>query len=232
MQKESYFTAISHNKKHWWWKSRREIFEEILKKYIKKKIDILDYGAGIGSNISMLSSFGKCDAYDVNKNALIYLKKKYRVVKKINKKYDLIFFTDTLEHIKNDKKILLFLKSKLKKNGIVFLTVPAYNFLWTSKDEDLKHFRRYNKDTLLQVTPKNFSILKISYFNTLLFPILSLILLFLRFFRIRFINQAETQPLSIINFFLYKIFSFEKYFIKSINFPFGLSLMAILRKSK
>ena len=120
----------------------------------------------------------------------------------------------------------------LKKNGIVFLTVPAYNFLWTSKDEDLKHFRRYNKDTLLQVTPKNFSILKISYFNTLLFPILSLILLFLRFFRIRFINQAETQPLSIINFFLYKIFSFEKYFIKSINFPFGLSLMAILRKSK
>ncbi|OUW60323.1 MAG: hypothetical protein CBD63_03850 [Candidatus Pelagibacter sp. TMED203] len=232
MQKESYITAISHNKKHWWWKSRREIFEEILKKYIKKKIDILDYGAGVGSNISMLSSFGKCDAYDVNKNALIYLKKKYRVVKKINKKYDLIFFTDTLEHIKNDKKILLFLKSRLKKNGIIFLTVPAYNFLWTSKDEDLKHFRRYNKGTLLHATQKEFSILKISYFNTLLFPILSLILLFFRFFRIRFINQAETQPLSIINFILYKIFSFEKYFIKSANFPFGLSLLAILRKSK
>ena len=168
MQQQSYKNAIKNHKFHWWWNSRKIIFSTLLKKFIRRKhIKILDFGSGVGSNLSMLTKFGKCDAFEVNNEAIYHLKKRFNVIKKIKKKYDLIFFTDTLEHIKNDKKILSFLNRHLNKNGIIFITVPAFNFLWTSKDEALNHFRRYNKKSLLKVIPKKFEIVKFSYFNTL-----------------------------------------------------------------
>ena len=231
MHQQSYQNAIKGHKEHWWWKSRKIIFSSLLRKYIpKKNIKILDFGSGVGSNLKMLSKFGKCDAFEVNNEAIYHLKKKYNIIKKIKKKYDLIFFTDTLEHIKNDKKILIFLKKHLNKNGIIFITVPAFNFLWTSKDEALNHFRRYNKRSLLNAIPKKFEIIKFSYFNTLLFFPLSIILILYKLLNVNFINKAEVVPNKLINFFLIKIFSFEKKMLKNLNFSFVLSLLLIIKK--
>ena len=160
----------------------------------------------------------------------IILKKKYNVIKKIKKKYDLIFFTDTLEHIKNDKKILIFLKRHLNKNGIIFITVPAFNLLWTSKDEALNHFRRYNKRSLLNVIPKKLKIIKFSYFNTLLFFPLSIILILYKILNISFVNKAEVVPNKLVNYILLKIFSFEEKILKNTDLSFGLSLLLIIQK--
>lgn len=230
MQKQSYFNALKYHKNHWWWKSRKFIFLTLLKKYLKKKnLKILDFGSGIGSNLEILERFGECDAFEVNKIAIKYLKKKYNVITKIKKKYDLIFFADTLEHIDNDKKIINFLSKHLKKDGLIFITVPAYNFLWTSKDVALEHFRRYNKKSLLKSIPKKFKIIKLSYFNTFLFIPLSIILLFYKLFNINFINNAENIPNKLINKILFKIFSYEKKILVKSNFLFGLSLLLIIK---
>ena len=231
MQQQSYQNAIKGHKEHWWWKSRKIIFSSLLKKYIpKNNIKILDFGSGVGSNLKMLSKFGKCDAFEVNNKAIYHLKKKYNVIKKIKKKYDLIFFTDTLEHIKNDKKILIFLKRHLNKNGIIFITVPAFNLLWTSKDEALNHFRRYNKKSLLDAIPKKFKIIKFSYFNTLLFFPLSIILILYKILNISFVNKAEVVPNKLVNYILLKIFSFEEKILKNTDLSFGLSLLLIIQK--
>lgn len=51
---------------------------------------------------------------------------------------------DVLEHIKEDKSFLLSINALVKDHGFLYLTVPAYFFLW-SKDDDLAgHFRRYS----------------------------------------------------------------------------------------
>ena len=231
MQQQSYQNALKSHKEHWWWKSRKIIFSTLLRKYLKKKnIKILDFGSGIGSNLSMLTKIGKCDAFEVNSEAIYHLKKKYNVIKKIKKKYDLIFFTDTLEHIKDDKKILIFLNKHLSMNGIIFITVPAFNFLWTSKDEALNHFRRYNKKSLLNKKKKKFKIIKFSYFNALLFFPLSIILLLYKLLNINFINSAEVVPNKLVNYILLKIFSLEGKILKNIDLSFGLSLLIIIKK--
>ena len=50
---------------------------------------------------------------------------------------------DVLEHIENDKEFLILIKKKLKINGRLLITVPAFEKLWSSEDDAAGHFRRY-----------------------------------------------------------------------------------------
>ena len=50
---------------------------------------------------------------------------------------------DVLEHIKDETRFLKGLKRILVPNGRLYLTVPAYNALWSMEDEYAEHFRRY-----------------------------------------------------------------------------------------
>ena len=62
------FERISvSNNTHWWFKSRRDIFENLLEKINLNKPEILDYGSGVGANLSILKKFSKnFDAYEPN----------------------------------------------------------------------------------------------------------------------------------------------------------------------
>lgn len=64
----------------------------------------------------------------------------------------------------------------LKNNGKVFITVPAFNFLWSPHDVFHHHYRRYTKTMLVNKIKKpNFSIIKISYTNIFIFPIVFIV---------------------------------------------------------
>lgn len=214
MEETVYERVRSSNNNHWWFKSRVLIFETIIKDLItKKKIEILDYGCGIGSNINMLRKYGTVDVCETHLKTREYIKKKFNasIVKKIKKNYDLIFLTDVIEHIKNDKEKIKKLIKHLKKNGLLFITVPAYQSLFSSKDVTLHHYRRYNKYSLKKIFPhKEIKIIKLSYFNFFLFPPIVLIIIFFKIFKIKFIDRVEKAPIPLIllcsKFFLLKDF--------------------------
>ena len=131
----------------------------------------MDFGSGSGVNIKMLSKFGFVSIYEPHKLTNKYLKKrfnnknKYKILKDLDKsKFDLIVMADVLEHIKNDKKIIKKLSKNLNKEGHILLTVPAYNFLFSKKDEILGHFRRYKKREIKEIFYR-YKALKLSYFN-------------------------------------------------------------------
>jgi SAM-dependent methyltransferase len=50
---------------------------------------------------------------------------------------------DVVEHIEDDLGFLRHLWDLLEPEGMLYLTVPAYNFLWSHQDIDAGHFRRY-----------------------------------------------------------------------------------------
>jgi ubiquinone/menaquinone biosynthesis C-methylase UbiE len=61
---------------------------------------------------------------------------------------DIIIMMDVLEHVPDDSTFLKAAAKKLKVGGGIVITAPAFNCLWTPKDDFVKHFRRYTSRTL------------------------------------------------------------------------------------
>ncbi len=238
MEKSIYLKQIDNESKHWWFKARREILNKQIKKYsAKKKMSILDFGSGSGTNIYMLSKYGEVDVYEKDNKTSNFLKKKFnkngiKIIKKCfsKKRYDLILAADVIEHIKNDKKIINNLNKILKKNGLIIVTVPAYQFLFSKKDQALKHFRRYNLNGLKKLFNSDFKTLKISYYNSLLFIPIATAIIFFKLINHQFINEVEKKPNNILNYIFYSLFKFEKFILKYFNFPFGISIISVFKK--
>lgn len=78
---------------------------------------------------------------------------------------------DVIEHIENDAAFLSNLHSYLKDGAMVYITVPAFNFLWSTTDKDAGHYRRYTLSGLKkQLMAQGFDVL----YGTYVFSILPL----------------------------------------------------------
>jgi len=242
MDQQIYTLHRENEKEHWWYKGRRMIISSILGQFLKNKdnLKILDFGAGSGTNTSMLANYGDVYVYEKDKNVQNYLKNKFKnesnifILEEINKdiKYDLIIATDVIEHIENDEKIIGFLSNILKINGNILLTVPAYNFLFTERDKVLGHFRRYTKRGLRNLTGKYFETIKLTYYNFFLFFLSLFLFVLIKIFKVKsFITSPEKTPNTILNNIFFYIFSSEKFFLNYINFPFGNSIIYFARKN-
>ncbi len=236
MKHDVYKRHIKNFSNHWWFQARKKIIENIIDKNFRKKLNILDFGSGSGVNIQMLSRFGFVNIYEPHSKTRHYLKlkyknkKKFKVIGKLKKrKFDLIILADVLEHIKYDKKKLNELGQNLSKNGYILITVPAYKFLFSVKDKELGHYRRYNRNQILKLF-ENFHIIKITYFNFLLFLPISLSIIYYKILNINFIKKVESSPNFLVNKLLFLIFMIEKKLIQFLNLPFGVSLLGLFKK--
>jgi SAM-dependent methyltransferase len=81
---------------------------------------------------------------------------------------------DVLEHIADDGHFLRLLREKLIPGGRIYLTVPAYPWLWSAEDVSAGHFRRYTRASLASVLRQSgFEVEFASYiFSPLPLPIL------------------------------------------------------------
>jgi len=81
---------------------------------------------------------------------------------------------DVLEHIADDRHFLRVLRELLIPGGRVYLTVPAYSWLWSAEDVAAGHFRRYTRASLASVLRQSgFEVEFASYiFSPLPLPIL------------------------------------------------------------
>ena len=63
-------------------------------------------------------------------------------------KYDFIYSLNVLEHIEDDRAVIEEFHRLLAPGGRVYIYLPAFNLLWSSMDEKVKHFRRYDRREL------------------------------------------------------------------------------------
>jgi 2-polyprenyl-3-methyl-5-hydroxy-6-metoxy-1,4-benzoquinol methylase len=80
---------------------------------------------------------------------------------------------DVVEHIKDDSAFINSLKKKLIPGGMMYISVPAFEFIWTVKDEYYGHFRRYTRSTISKLLKDaGLEVIYTSYiFSILPFPI-------------------------------------------------------------
>ena len=147
-----------------------------------------------------------------------------------DKQFDCITLFDVLEHIDDEAQSLQAIHTLLRPGGMLMLTVPAYQWLWTKYDDETHHKRRYTKKQLFDALQRSgFSIQKISYFNTLLFPAVAAIKLISAIGSLD-ASHPRIVPASPLNSILEKIFAIEAHMLPHINFPFGVSIVAIASK--
>ncbi len=76
---------------------------------------------------------------------------------------------DVVEHIEKDVEFLTSTYSFLKKDGYIFITVPAFQTLWSNEDVDAGHYRRYTTKNLEEkLTKIGFEIVQSTYIFSIL----------------------------------------------------------------
>jgi 2-polyprenyl-3-methyl-5-hydroxy-6-metoxy-1,4-benzoquinol methylase len=152
------------------------IFEQI-KPHLGNKV--LEVGCGNGNFTIFLAQ--QCEqviGIDINREYVNIAKKRLAkqsgvtliqgdVTKlETENKFDTIVMLDVLEHIENDVIILQQLNKLLTSGGKLIIKVPAFNYLYGEMDRVIGHYRRYNKNTLINVCKKaNLTQPLIWYFN-------------------------------------------------------------------
>ena len=86
--------------------------------------------------------------------------------------FDIVLALDLIEHVEDDRAALSGLWRVLKPGGRLIVFTPAFQFLWSAQDRVSHHFRRYTAPELRsKLVEAGYAIDKLSYANTLLFPV-------------------------------------------------------------
>lgn len=136
-------------------------------------------------------------------------------------KFDSVIVSEVIEHIQNDSKALYTIFRILKPSGILILTVPAFNFLFSKHDEKIGHFRRYTKKSTSNIVESTgFSIEKIRYWNILGF--------FGWLINFKLLNKhLDSSAKSSLIYMLIKFLKIERH----VTFPLGLTVVVKARKN-
>lgn len=152
---------------------------------------------------------------------------------------DAVGMFDVVEHIEDDVAFLKSIHTYLNRNGLVYITVPAFNLLWSNEDKDAGHYRRYS---VAQLERKLQSIGFSIEYSSYIFSILPLPVFLFRSIPSKLgfnkkSNEVEkhkkehSEKNGIIDKALNKIWSLELNKIKSgQKLPFGGSCFVIARK--
>lgn len=240
MQKYLYQDLYELEDKHFWHIAKRRAVSSFIEKYLpSKKAHILDVGCGTGKNMETFKKFGEVWGIDNSKKAIEFCKKRGLRNLKVGdatstgfgvSSFDLITMLDVLEHT-DDNKTLKEIYRILKPGGIVIITVPAYQWMWSQWDNVLHHKRRYTRGGLKKLLTNNrFKPLKISYMNSYLVAPVLLIRSIKKVVSKKNYGSDFQLSNNMINFLFGKVAAAEFLLLKNTSIPFGLSLICIAQK--
>jgi SAM-dependent methyltransferase len=227
---------------YWWFVGRRSMLERLLRRFAKRGGVALDLGCGSGRNLQLLAPYAdRVFGLDRSLTALNLASSlgapttcaDGQAVPLVNSSVDLVSALDVLEHIDEDQRALEEMHRVLRPGGLLFLTVPAYRFLWSEHDEALMHRRRYVASELhMKLTRAGFRVLKRTYaVFFMFFPIF-----FYRLFR-GLVPKNPFSPMAShvllpgpINRFFIAVLRFEAWMCGAINWPWGTSIVAVAQK--
>lgn len=118
---------------------------------------MLDFGAGVGTFAKLLRSDGvevtclEPDPYLAGQLSREGFSTLTSLDQLTDNSFDFVFTLNVLEHIEDDAIVLQVLGQKLKAGGRLLIYVPAFQCLWTSLDDKVKHYRRYRRHGLEQL---------------------------------------------------------------------------------
>jgi SAM-dependent methyltransferase len=177
---DEFAALVAYDEHHWWYVGRRRVLHAALGKLpLPEGAQVLDAGCGSGRTMDELVRYGEVHGFDLNPLGAERAKGRGHADVRVARveeipydddSFDLVTCLDVIEHTPDDERSLRELLRVTRPGGWLVVTVPAYQFLWSSHDVANEHFRRYRRPQLRGAAeaagwePRAWT-----YFNTLLF---------------------------------------------------------------
>jgi SAM-dependent methyltransferase len=145
--------------------------------------DVIEVGAGIGSNTPFLDPGGNKRWVCLEPDSLLIaqlnenLKRtmarpRYETVcgtlrtLDADQRFHTILYIDVLEHIENDREELDTAAGYLRPGGRIIVLAPAHQWLFSPFDAAIGHFRRYNRSMLRSISPISLRLEQLTYLDS------------------------------------------------------------------
>jgi len=249
MESAEYRKHFDLEESHWWFRGRRQILLSLLP--LRSNADRfrlwLDAGCGTGFNLKAFEPYGRVFGCDYSVDALFFCEKRgltnlvradVQCLPYKTGAFDVVSLLDVLYHkkITDDVAVLREAHRLLKAEGVLLITDSAFEFLRSAHDRAVHARERYRKKTLKPKLEKaGFEVVRMSYFNFVLFPLVILVRLAERRAErkanSRRAVQSDLRPVpAALNAALSAILAFEARLIKKTNLPWGSSIVCLGRK--
>src|ERR1043166_7165424 len=231
MHDQLYQDIYASDLTHWWFRARRRIVASLLRRFAPpaRRLRTADIGCGMGGSFDMLAEFGWVVGAEMSPMALSYCRS--RTDKPLlaaalprlpfhDASFDIVTVLDVIEHIDDDHGAVRELWRICKPGGLLVVTVPALQWLWSEHDDINEHKRRYHRAQLRACLGQgSVEFLKLSYMNTVLAPPLMAVRLLKNLARrgrppSRPLQSDVSEPPPLVNRTLERLFASESLCLK------------------
>jgi len=229
---------------HWWFRGRRRILLDLLEQATRstqRVPEILDYGCGTGGNTSFYAALGSVVAIEPDRAAvrLAHARGGAQYCRCVGTSlpfragvFDAVLASDVLEHIEDDAAAVAEIARVIRPGGVVILTVPAHQWMFSEHDVALHHFRRYSKASIRSLLEgTGMKIRRLSYWNASLFPLICLSRL-VKAGRSSADARSDTAGAAPwwLNQTLAGVLASEAALLRRVSLPWGVSLVAMAQR--
>jgi SAM-dependent methyltransferase len=233
---------------YWWYRGLRTLLRVLLRSYAPANVRagrILDVGCGTGANLHLLQTYGRAFGIDIAEQAIAFCRQRGIPSDRafVASATDLPFAPDTFDlivsfdvvcNIPDDVNAFCQVARALKPGGYFIVQLPAYQWLWSMHDVAVGHQRRYSaRDTREKLMRAGFSVERILHTNALLLPFVAVERLWRRRSLERgnhIVSDLQMDLPRWVNTWLAVIYRIEITLEARMDFPFGLSVIAIAKK--
>lgn len=246
MKPEEYEVMFRAETRHWWYLGMEAIVRFLLDRYYARHagLQILDAGCGTGAALTTyLADYGRVTGFDLSELALGFTKLRgARELARASVEYapfasesfDLVTSFEVLYErgVASDVRALREFFRILKRGGRLLFRLPAYDWLRGRHDEAVFTARRYTSRQVEDLLQKSgFVIERLSYVNMILFPLALIKRTMERILPARNAASDLTFNLGPLNGLLRALLAAEAPLVARARLPFGLSLIALARKT-
>ena len=238
---------------HWWFASRTRALLALMDARLPDRVKVLDIGCGAGNMFHHLSRYGSVQGVEIDPRPVAMARRRgysveqgdaSRGVAYPDASFDLVTVLDVIEHIRDDRAVLVEAARLLKPGGHLVVTVPAFMALWSANDDINAHLRRYTAAELrLKLQDAGFNILRLTYNNFFVFPLAAALILLRRRTQqapqlashhlSQDEYQVEMEPTSpVVNALLTGAGWLEAQLLPWMDLPVGTSLIALAQKQR
>jgi SAM-dependent methyltransferase len=247
MEIKEYAVMYESEDRHWWYRSLHDTVLKTLNRQHypdKGRVRLLDAGCGTGGMLTRTNNDFDGIGIDMSAEALEFCKKRKLSMVAQGDIQQLPFKDETFHNlisldvlchcaVNSDLSAIGEFHRVLKPRGILILNLPAYDWLRSKHDKAAHTGHRYGlSEVYRKVAEGGFTVKKITYRNSILFPFVMIIRLAKKAFYCN--NNAPSSDLKKIpaffNNLFFNILKLEDRILEHINLPFGLSIFCIAQK--